>query len=106
MPKAVNRSGEERKVNRAKHTPKDQQRGSARASWGRRGVEIPSPCIEAWNSDLQSALVLIQGIELGTENGDLNTFTFSSLLDGAHALIERVSEDIDDWGRHEKDISS
>lgn len=93
-------------MNSAKRTPKDQQRGSARASGGRRGIEIPSPCMESWNSNLQSALVLIQEIEFRTKNGDLSTFTFSSLLDGAHALIERVAEDINHWGRHEKDISS
>lgn len=93
-------------MNRAKHTRKDQQRGSARANWGSRGIEIPSPCMESWNSDLQSALVLIQEIEFGTQNGHLNIFNFSSFLDGAHALIERVAEDINDWGRHEKDIPS
>ena len=85
-------------MKRAKKHTEVPATGSARVGARDRRIKVPSPCMESWNSNLQSALVLIQEIDFGTQNGDLSAFTFSSLLDGAHALIERVAEDINDWG--------
>jgi hypothetical protein len=78
-------------MTRKKHTE-----GSAtgRARESLRQIKVPAPLMESWYSDLQSALVLIQEMDYGMKNG--NRSSLNSLMDGAHALIDRVAESLDD----------
>lgn len=78
-----------------KHTDKPAT-GSARLIVRQRQIKVPSPCMESWYSDLQSALVLIQTIEFAMRAGNPGVLEYSSSLDGAHALIERAAEGIDE----------
>lgn len=57
-------------------------------------IKVPAPLMESWYSDLQSALVLIQEMDYGMKNGYRSSL--DSLMDGAHALIDRVAESLDD----------
>lgn len=63
----------------------------------RRPIKIPLDVMESWNSDLQSVIVLIQEIQFAMNNNNPTAMDYSSSLDGAHALAERVSEDIDEF---------
>ena len=49
-----------------------------------------------WRDELESALVLLQEIEAATHRGE--GLDVQSVLDGVHALVDRASGDIQDWG--------
>jgi hypothetical protein len=61
-----------------------------------RELRITQAHLESWYSDLQSALVVIQEVQFSLSAGGVPRVDHDSLLDGAHALIERASGDIRD----------
>jgi hypothetical protein len=56
-------------------------------------TSLPKSFLEDWHEDLDSALVLLQTIKEPVRN----MLTEASVLDGAHALVDRVRAHIANW---------
>lgn len=63
-------------------------------------ISVPRTVLTDWREDLDSALVLLQEIQ-GVLNDNSKRLDISSVLDGAHALVDRVMDGVESFEKEQ-----
>lgn len=58
-------------------------------------ISVPRSVLTDWREELESALILLQEIDAALDRGE--GLDIPSVLDGAHALVDRVMDGIEDF---------